>query len=414
MILTDRLDAATVSQLVNDFGDSFFILDMDRFLSNLERFRGAFRTRYPNTDLAYSYKTNYTPYLVKAVDEWGGLAEVVSEMEYDLALRVGVDPENIIYNGPAKTRLSMRSAMELGSVLNVDSPAQLDEVIEIARDVDRDLIRIGIRLSIDLDDADRSRFGLDGESDSQLGAGIEEIRKNGKLELAGLHAHVMMRTRSTADGYRQLTQRLIGIVDEHGIDPDFIDVGGGFFSWIPKSLAEQFGFTPPSPSDYAEAIATPLAERFNGASTPKLIIEPGIGVVGDAGLFVCRVIDVRTVGQMQIAQTTGSMHNIKPTLNNANLPVRVIQSGERPSRIRRSVDFVGYTCMENDVLYRGYQGPVDAGDIAVFSNVGAYTTVLNPSFIRGRPPIVAWSSEGGFEIVKRAEGIDDVFSTYVF
>lgn len=413
-MIAEQFDSTTVRQLLDDFGDSLFVLDMDRFLANLDRYRGAFRSHYPNTDLAYSYKTNYTPYLVKAVDEWGGLAEVVSEMEYDLALRVGVDPESIIYNGPAKTPRSMRRAMELGSTLNVDSPAQLDEVIQIARSLDLDAIRIGIRIAFDLDDAEPSRFGFDSGSPSELGSAIEAISQNKKLHLAGVHAHVMMRTRSTANGYRQLTQRLISVVDEYAIEPDFIDVGGGFFSWIPQSLVEQFGFTPPSPSDYAEAIGTPLAERFNGASAPQLIIEPGIGVVGDAGLFACRVIDVRTVGPMQIAQTTGSMHNIKPTLNNANLPLRVIPCGGERSAIRRSVDFVGYTCMENDVLYRGYEGSVTAGDIALFSNVGAYTTVLSPSFIRGRPPIVAWSSDGGFELVKNAEGVDDVFSTYRF
>lgn len=411
MTAIGQLSTAMLNELTNAWGEAFFVFDLDRFVARLEAFRGSFRALYPETELAYSYKTNYAPRLVKAVDEWGGLAEVVSEMELDLALGIGVEPGRIIYNGPAKTLRSIRDAMELGVVINVDSPAQLEDLVTLSHGVERDVIPIGIRIGFALGDSDPSRFGIDGESADQLGATIARIDGSSRLQLVGVHSHIARRTRS-AEGYRQLTQRLLDIVDHYEIDVDFVDVGGGFFSSMPPELADQFGFTPPSPEEYAEAIAPLLADRFPGGSGPRLIIEPGVGVVGDAGWFVCRVLDVRTIGPMTIAQTTGSIHNIKPTLNRFNLPVRVISSGESRAMMAHSVDLVGYTCMEHDVLYRGYEGPIGSGDFAVFSNAGAYTNVLGPSFIRGRPAIVGWTQRGGFELIKRAEDLDDVLSTY--
>ncbi len=407
----EHLDATTLAELMDTVGDAFYVFDLERFVANLEAFRGSFRAHYPKTDLAYSYKTNYTPRLVKTVDEWGGLAEVVSEMEFDLAISIGVDPERIIYNGPAKTLPSIRHAMEGGTVVNVDSPAQLHDVVALSRDIAREVIPIGIRIAFALDDSDPSRFGIDGESPEELGATIDRINETPRLRLVGVHSHVASHTRS-AEGYRRLAQRLIDVVDRYDLDVDFVDIGGGFFSSVPPELANQFGFTPPSPQDYAEAIAPLFADRFPDESGPRLIIEPGVGVIGDAGLFVCRILDVRSVGPITIAQTTGSIHNIKPTLNRFNLPVRLVPSNEPRVESDRPVDIVGYTCMEHDILYRGYEGPISPNDFAVFSNVGAYTNVLGPSFIRGRPAMLAWSSHGGFELMKRAEDLDDVLSTY--
>jgi diaminopimelate decarboxylase len=98
------------------------------------------------------------------------------------------------------------------------------------------------------------------------------------------------------------------------------------------------------------------------------------------------------------------------------MPMAIIGHANVPSqRDYTTIDVVGYTCMEHDVLFEKYSGPVAAGDYSLFSNVGAYTIVMKPPFIRPAPPIITYNrSSGQFETLKRREEFDDVFAAYTF
>lgn len=100
------INANVIDALRKEYGDAFYLLDSEQFRNNFLELRDAFRSIYPNFNIAYSYKTNYTPKFCKIVNELGGYAEVVSEMELEIALRVGVEPNRIIWNGPIKMQRS--------------------------------------------------------------------------------------------------------------------------------------------------------------------------------------------------------------------------------------------------------------------------------------------------------------------
>ena len=75
---------------------------------------------------------------------------------------------------------------------------------------------------------------------------------------------------------------------------------------------------------------------------------------------------------------------------------------------------VGYTCIEKDILYRGYTGKLSVGDFVVFHQAGSYSVVMKPPFILPNVPIIQLDSASstGFKILKRQEFFDDVFATY--
>jgi diaminopimelate decarboxylase len=107
---------------------------------------------------------------------------------------------------------------------------------------------------------------------------------------------------------------------------------------------------------------------------------------------------------------------VKPTLNDKNLTVKVYRDEENPhqEKLIGQSDLVGYTCMEHDCLYKEYQGEIAIGDYIVFDNVGAYTTVFKPPFIRSSPPIISYDSVADeYELIKRRESFQDMFSTYI-
>ena len=102
-------------------GDAFYLLESDQFRKNYAELKHAFEMIYPHFNIAYSYKTNYTPKLCKIVNEMGGFAEVVSDMEMEIALRIGVEPKNIIWNGPFKNAKKVEELLISGGTVNLDA-----------------------------------------------------------------------------------------------------------------------------------------------------------------------------------------------------------------------------------------------------------------------------------------------------
>jgi len=79
------MDREHLKELTEKFGNAFYLLDSRQFGNNYTELKKAFTDIYPQFNIAYSYKTNYTPALCKIVDVMGGYAEVVSDMEMEIA-----------------------------------------------------------------------------------------------------------------------------------------------------------------------------------------------------------------------------------------------------------------------------------------------------------------------------------------
>ena len=97
-----KLDIEILRRIENEQEGSYYLLDTEQFSKNFQELLQAFRFYYPETYIAYSYKTNYTPRLCKLVDELGGYAEVVSDMEYEITKRLSIPTEKVHFNGPYK------------------------------------------------------------------------------------------------------------------------------------------------------------------------------------------------------------------------------------------------------------------------------------------------------------------------
>ncbi len=413
-----KLTWRILNRLAKKFGPSFYLFDAAAFDRNYAELLAAFRRHYPRTALAYSYKTNYLPRMCRRANELGGYAEVVSGMEYELALRIGVPPARIIFNGPYKTAGDVARALRDGALVNLDSAAEVPLVQAAARRAGSRALRVGLRCNFDFGARGISRFGLDAAGGA-LADAIARLRRIKRCRMDGLHCHFLPPGRgpaayaAVARGMLQLARECFG-----ARPPALLDLGGGFCSRMRPELAEQFDFNIPTFQEYARAIAAQFARAYPDAAGPELVLEPGIALAADALQFAAKVVSFKTIGGKNYALLAGSVYDIKPTKNAKNLPLQHLpQPGN--ARARRPgglLDLVGYTCMEDDCLYRNYMGPLAVNDYVVFHNVGAYTIVLKPPFIVPAPPILAESAAvpGEFETVRRQESFDDVFATYVF
>ncbi|MHC5083870.1 MAG: type III PLP-dependent enzyme domain-containing protein, partial [Planctomycetota bacterium] len=280
-------------------GSPFYIVDRNRFESNFDDLTAAFVSRYKPFQLAYSYKTNYIPYLCDIIRQKGGDAEVVSRMEYDLALKVGQDPAKIIFNGPVKARDDIHTALSNGSTVNLDSVYELDHAIEYANAHPDKEIPIGLRINIGLSDDKGLSHIQNSLKVGRFGFDPKELKtQNSKLKTAdvkvvSLHGHTSTTDRSKWC-YEVITRTLCDIAEKHFPESvKTINVGGGFFGRMHPDMPFKDA---PSYDDYAEVICGvlnnhPWVKRKN----PTLVIEPGVAIVADCLSFVSKVVSVKNI-----------------------------------------------------------------------------------------------------------------------
>jgi diaminopimelate decarboxylase len=408
-----KIDWALLERLASTYGESFYLLDSKKFEKNYDEFLGAFRDLYPKTFVAYSYKTNYIPNLCALIDRKRGYAEVVSDMEFDLATKLGVSPQKIIFNGPYKSERTMEKCLLGGGIVNVDSFYEIDIVEKIAQANPAVEMSIGMRCNFDIGDSLTSRFGFD-TSRENFWLVFDRLKRAANVKIRGLHCHFPNRS---IESYIARVDRMLRLSAQlFSSPPELINLGGGFFGPMEESLEKQFNCKVPSYREYAEVIAGKLRrfyQNLDESAKPKLFLEPGTALVADTMKFVVKVIDIKTIRDKLIATVSGSKLNIIPT-SNVNLPIEVYRN---PKNCRyqeyHSIDVAGYTCIENDYLYRGYKGALAKGDFIVFDNVGSYSIVLKPPFILPNCAIIEYNSKKkSCEIIKRKEETQDIFGTF--
>lgn len=405
------LDAKLLKSLSKQYGDSFYILDSDVFEKNCRKLLAAFKAYYPKTNIAYSYKTNYVPKLVKMVDRVGGLAEVVSEMEMEVALRSGIAPSHIIWNGPVKNVNKVKELLLLGGTVNIDSIYEVGNILDIAKKYPDYKLNVGLRLNYDVGDGAFSRFGLDVES-IEFDKAIRALLCADNIQIVNLQSHFATRLSKYWDNRAKgMIKVYKNLVKQYNIKIERLDLGGGIYGEIPDELIEQLNVGKHTFDHYASKAAKTFQEEF-GDDGPLLFLEPGTAVASNCMRYVVRVQTIKNIRGKAIATTNGSQKNI--SMSALNPPMEVIAAGEGESGGQyRDMDIAGYTCIESDYLYRGYNGQIAVGDYIVFGCCGSYSIVMKPPFIFPNVPVIDINGLE-VEVIKRAETFDDLFQTFHF
>lgn len=415
-----QINAKQANDLTKNYGSPLYIFHLDEFKKNYMELLDTIRTYYPKYNIAYSYKTNYTPRICMAVKALGGLAEVVSAMEYNLAKKIGYDNKDIIYNGPVKGEGLFEQLIK-GGVVNIDSLDEMISVVQLAKDNPDNLIRIAFRVNIDIGQGFISRFGLDAyeedteDQDSELCRAFLMANETSNISVVGLHCHIG-RSRSL-DAWKNRIRIMFKLVDRYFDSiPEFIDLGSGMNSVMEPELAVQFGANIPSFKEYAEIIGNAMAEKYGslpGEKQPMLYTEPGTTLISGCMSFLAQVQTIKEVKGKTYVTFNCSGGNLGDICHLKNLPISIFHIGTQTRHVK-GASFVGYTCLEHDHMYEGFEGELSVGDIVQFRNIGSYSNVFKPPFILPNCAMIELDSEEHTNLIKRKETIDDLFQTYVF
>lgn len=399
-------------ELSHSIGTPFYLFDEQGFVENFNTISDIFKAVYPNYMISYSYKTNYTPYICNLVKRLGGYAEVVSDMEYTLAKKIGYHDCQIVYNGPSKGPLAIKH-LENNGILNIDSLDEASAIIRYCKLHPDKNYKCGLRINLHIDDGFISRFGLSTSNDD-IDKAVKMIRSIDNLKLVGLHCHVS-RHRGL-DAWAKRAEIMLDIADRYidGI-PEYISLGSGMFADMPEFLKEQFGgASVPTYLEYAEVAIKPFAEHYkNHDKKPILFTEPGTTVVARYLNFVSKVVSIKEIRGRHIANMDGDYYNLGEICTMKRLPVTVIPEG-RKQKAYSNFDIMGSTCLEQDVMYPDFDRPLAEGDILVFNNVGGYSIVSKPQFIKPQSAMYVVKQDESVKEIMRAETFDDVFSKFNF
>lgn len=402
----------TIKKLIEKNGTPFYLFDEEGFVNNYRKLESIFKQVYPNYQISYSYKTNYTPFVCQLVKSLGGYAEVVSDMEYTLAKKLGYANKQIVYNGPSKGN-EMYEHLENHGILNLDSLDEAKRVVAYCKAHPDRQYTCGVRINMDLGANFISRFGMVEDSPELLET-IRIIRETDNLQLVGIHCHIS-RCRGV-DAWAQRAEIMLRMADKYVEGtPEYISLGSGMFAEMADYLKNQFdGASVPSYEDYCKATIEPFAQHYKDAEKkPILFTEPGTTVVARYLSFASKVLSVKHIRGRWIANMDGDYHNLGEICTMKKLPTHVIAAGKEQKHYD-NIDIMGFTCLEQDVMVPAWEGKLAEGDIIVFDNCGGYSIVSKPQFIKPQSAMFAKRMNGDVQMIMRAETFEDVFNKFSF
>lgn len=363
----------------NELRTPCYIIHERQLTSNLLDFQEAIGQVYGRGIVGYSFKTNSTPCILKCVKRCGCYAEVVSDMEYSLAEKMGFSYENIIYNGPIKSERTFFSAYANNAIINVDSTKELEWLKQAVGS--KSPRGIGLRVNFDLDKelpgstitgAEGGRFGFSVET-GELHRVIEFCQDDLGVPVIGLHMHISTKVKSV-EVYRKLTDIAGRIAKREQLQLKYIDIGGGFFGGGDHGEAYR---------EYVFAIREGL--MAHGIDNATLIVEPGASVVATAVDYLTKVVSKKDTSHGRFVIMDGSRLHIDPFMHRTKQTYSLYVDSEE---CFDSQVLCGYTCMENDRLMKlEGERELQIGDKVLFHTVGSYTMCFNSNFIEGMPYI---------------------------
>lgn len=358
----------------------YYVIDEEYLNENFNKLENALKKYWNHYVIGYSYKTNSLPWIVNYFDQKGCYSEVVSADEYELGKQLGIQENRFIYNGPIKTKETFLEAISNGSIVNIDSNRELEWLKELPKNLTG---QIGIRINFDVEKYcpgesqcgdEGGRFGFCYENGAFEEA-IKCLRKNG-IKLSGIHLHTSSKTRSLCI-YEAIAQIAVEVIQKYQLELDYIDIGGGFFGGLANK---------PQFDDYIRLISEILSTAVSIEKT-KLIIEPGMCLIGAPIQYVSTVIDVKDTTYNRFVVTDGTRTSIDPLMTKTSYFHSYERTDEDRATIKKQI-ICGYTCMEHDRLFMEEDAKeLKVGDVIVYDKVGAYTMCLTPLFIQYFPDV---------------------------
>ncbi|HWI61645.1 MAG TPA: diaminopimelate decarboxylase [Symbiobacteriaceae bacterium] len=403
--------------LAKEFGTPLYIMDEELIRKNCQAYVGAFAKRYPNAEVAFASKAFLCSAMAALVAQEGMALDVVSGGEIATAVHAGFPMERTYFHGNNKTPREIELALSVGvGRIIVDSVHELHLLNRIAGEQGV-TPKIYLRLTPNVG-AHGHHYISTGQLDSKFGIPIEtgdalEATKLAlsapNVELTGFHCHIGSQIHDL-EGYRVAAGRMLRFVAEAKAATGFaaheLNLGGGL------GVRYVDADTPKRPEvlvDFIAQIVEDLCAEL-GLDLPKLILEPGRSIVGEAGTTLYSIGTVKEIPGVRtyISVDGGMGDNIRPALYQAEYECVVANKLNVPAD--KVVSVAGRYCESGDMLLTDAKvaHSVDTGDLLAVFTTGAYNYSMASHYNRYPKPAVVFVSGGKAELVVRRESFQEM------
>ena len=355
------------------------VLDLDVVRDNYASFAKAL----PDTRVFYAVKANPDPRVLELLARLGSCFDAASVVEIEQVLAAGAGADRISYGNTIKKERDIKRAFELGvRLFAVDCEAEVEKMARAAPGA-----KVFCRILCDAGGAEwplSRKFGCAPEMAPRV---LEHAHRLG-LVAFGLSFHVGSQQRNPRmwDGALKASAAIFRDLSERGIALQMVNLGGGFPAKYVKNI--------PAVKAYAQAILHSLRHHF-GNHIPETIIEPGRGLVGNAGVIEAEVVLISRKSDADkvrwVYLDIGKFNGLAETMDEMiRYPIRTAFDGDATE----PCVVAGPSCDSVDVLYENdpYLLPVslEIGSKVLIEGTGAYTTTYSSIGFNGFPPLKSY------------------------
>jgi diaminopimelate decarboxylase len=377
-----------VTRLADRIGSTpFFAYDRRLITERVEALRHALPK---NVHLNYAIKANPMPavvqHLVGLVDGF----DVASAGEMQTALDTTMPAMRISFAGPGKTRAEVAQAVAAGIMLSIESETELAAASEFAA-AQKTRARVEIRVNPDFElkssgmkmGGGPKQFGIDAERVPQILSRLDRRT----IEFEGFHifsGSQNLRADALLEAQKKTVDLAIRLADAAPEAVRVVNIGGGF--GIPYFPGEMPLDLHAVGRGLAEVLP-PLARR---APDARIVVELGRYMVGEAGVYITRVIDRKESRGQVFLVTDGGLHHQLAASGNfgqvirKNYPVAI--ANKMNGTASEQVNVVGCLCTPLDLLADKMELPRgEIGDLVAVFQSGAYGLTASPTRFLGHP-----------------------------
>ncbi|WP_373898087.1 diaminopimelate decarboxylase [Haloimpatiens sp. FM7315] len=410
----------STASLVERFGTPLFVLDENLIREKCRKYAKAFKIETGNK-VAYAGKAFLTLAMCEIIKEENLNLDVVSGGELYTAYKSNFPMDKIYFHGNNKSYEEIKLGLDLGiGRFVVDNIYELRTINEIAMSLSKTqdiLLRITPGI-----EAHTHEYIKTGQIDSKFGFNIlshnlfniiEEIKNMKGLNLVGLHCHIGSQIFDTK-GYENaiviMTELLKKIKDEKNLSLYELNLGGGFGIYYSDTD------DPLSIEDFCEIILARVKENCErlDLSLPKLIIEPGRSIIGNAGTTLYKIGAIKEIPGIRkyISVDGGMTDNIRPSLYNASYSCILANKAANP--IEETVTIAGKCCESGDILIHNVDIPkVTSGDVLAVLSTGAYCYSMSSNYNKAPKPAIVLVKEGKSKLICKRESFEDIIKNEI-
>ena len=373
-----------VSSLIGE--QPTFVYDANLLGSRMQRLRSAMPDQLA---IHYAMKANPFPPLVAVMARLSDGIDVASAGELRRARKAGA--KEISFAGPGKRDGELDEALAAGVTINLESEGEFARLLVRAERCGQ-RPRVAVRVNPDFDvkasgmrmGGGSAPFGVDAE---RVPALVAEIRASG-AEFGGFHIFAgsqNLRGDLLIEAQAKTLSLAARLAKQSDVMPPLVNLGGGF--GIPYFPGEE--------ELDVEAIGDALGEQLSrlpdSLAQSRFAIELGRWLVGPAGVYLARVIDVKESRGRMFVVTDGGLHHQLAATGNFGTVIRrnypLANASRFDAEVSMEADVVGCLCTPLDRLGEAVMiAPTAPGDIIALFMAGAYGATASPAAFLGHPP----------------------------